>query len=434
MSRVLVLGSGVSGRAAARLAIRKGLAATVYSDDSSAMSLIEDGVGVVTGSWSADLLDGIDLVVASPGFSERSLPIVESLERGLSVISEIEFAWTYLEAPVAAVTGTNGKTTVTEAAAAMLNESGLKSGAVGNIGTALSEVVDGDYDVLVVEVSSFQLRFIDTFHPVAAAVTNVAPDHLDWHGSDMAYRRAKARIFENQTPDDRLVYDADDEGAANLVIDARSTLFPVSASRRPKGGGGLIDGALHIDGTAIEVASLTSSDPVHVIDVALAAALARRVGATPRGVTSAAASFSPGPHRRTLVFSSGGVAWVDDSKATNPHAALASIASHGSVILLAGGQPKGLDVTVLAHPKNIKAVLGFGEAGGMIAAAADDRGENVETLEAAVDRAAVLAVSGDTVLLAPGCASLDQFEDYAERGRRFADLARSAVERVGERR
>jgi UDP-N-acetylmuramoylalanine--D-glutamate ligase len=409
------------------------MTATVYSDDPSALSLIEDGVGVVTGSWSSDLLDGMDVVVASPGFSERSLPIVESLERGLAVVSEIEFAWSYLDAPVAAVTGTNGKTTVTEAAAAMLTESGLKSGAVGNIGTALSEVVDGEYDVLVVEVSSFQLRFIESFHPVAAAVTNVAPDHLDWHGSVMAYRSSKARIFENQTSDNRLVYDADDEGAANLVIDAPSTLFPVSARRRPEGGGGLVDGTLDIDGVAIEVASLTSPDPIHIVDIALAAALARSVGATPQGVTTAAATFSPGPHRRRLVLSSGGVAWVDDSKATNPHAALASIAAHGSVILLAGGQPKGLDVTVLAHPVNVKSVLGFGEAGGLIAAAAEDRGENVETLEAAVDRAATLAVPGDTVLLAPGCASFDQFEDYAERGRLFADLARKAVAQVGGR-
>jgi UDP-N-acetylmuramoylalanine--D-glutamate ligase len=371
------------------------------------------------------LLTGIDIVVASPGFSVRSLPIVESLEWGIPVWSEIEFAWRHLTKPIAAVTGTNGKTTVTEATSSMLEASGIAAPAAGNIGSPLSDFVDEPSDSLVVEVSSFQLRFIETFHPVAAAITNVAVDHLDWHGSEDAYRSAKARIFSNQVEGDLLVYDADDDGASTLVSGAMGELYPVSGSRVPPGGGGVDDGHLMVGDVRVATADLISADPIHLVNLAIAASLALRLGATPTGVAEAARTFSPGAHRRTVVAVSDGVEWVDDSKATNPHAAIASIRSHKSVILIAGGLAKGLDLRPLTEEPNLRAVIGIGAEGPVLAEAAGSRGHLVGTLDRAVDLAASLSEPGDTVLLAPGCASFDQFKSYAERGDQFASLARA---------
>jgi UDP-N-acetylmuramoylalanine--D-glutamate ligase len=286
---------------------------------------------------------------------------------------------------------------------------------------------------MVVEVSSFQLRFCEDFHPVAAAITNVAIDHLDWHGSEPSYRSAKARVFMNQTAEDLLVYDADDEGAATLVGSAQSELFPVSGRHLPPGGGGVDGDRLVIGDVAISIGDMHSSDPTHLVDIAAAGALALRMGATSEGVTRAAKGFSPGAHRRSVVGRKDGVTWVDDSKATNPHAALASIRAVGPVVLIAGGLAKGTDVTPLAQEANVRHLLGIGEAGSDLASAAGERGRDVETLDRAVELAAELAEAGDTVLLAPGCASFDQFESYAERGDRFVELVREImkVERSG---
>ena len=300
MTRVLVLGAGVSGLAAAALARDREMTVTIYTRDQPEIAL-EKGFPVASGGWDPVLLTGIDLVVASPGFPERSLPIVEALEWGIPVWSEVEFAWRHLDVPVAAVTGTNGKTTVTEAASAMLEASGIDAPAAGNIGSALSEHVDRGHAAVVVEVSSFQLRFCEEFHPTAAAITNVALDHLDWHGSEHSYRAAKARIFMNQTDEDLLVFDADDEGAASLVAGAQSELFPVSGSHLPPGGGGVDDDHLVIGGLTISIGDLVSDDPTHLVNIASASALALRMGATAEGVTKAARSFAPGPHRRSLV-------------------------------------------------------------------------------------------------------------------------------------
>ncbi len=422
MNRALVLGAGVSGLAAARLARSRGLVVTVYSEEPSPETL-EQGFAAAGGGWDPVLLTGVDLVIASPGFSERSIPIVESLEWGLPVWSEIEFAWRHLQVPIAAVTGTNGKTTVTEATSAMLEASGIDAPATGNIGSALSDHVDEDHEAIVVEVSSFQLRFCETFHPTAAAITNVAVDHLDWHGSEHSYRSAKARIFLNQSADDLLVYDADDQGAASLASSARSELFPVSGLHLPPGGGGVDDGHLVIGNVSISIGDLTSDDPIHLVNIATASALALRMGANPEGVIRAAKAFTPGAHRREVVARGHGVTWIDDSKATNPHAALASIRAHGSVILIAGGLPKGLDVTPLAREPNVRLVLGIGNAGPALVEAAGPRGRLADTLEQAVEMAAAFTEPGDTVLLAPGCASFDQFISYADRGDRFTHLA-----------
>lgn len=420
MSRLLVLGAGVSGIAAARLASRLGMAVTIF--DESAEAIAGPGHGLATGDWDPILLEGMDLVVASPGFSERSRPVVDTLERGLPIWSEIEFAYRHLDAPVVAITGTNGKTSVTEATAAMLDASGRNAPAAGNIGAPLSDFTDRTYDALVVEVSSFQLRFTEQFHPVAAAITNVAVDHLDWHGSTYSYREAKARIYANQSAGDLLVYDIDDDGAADLAAKAPSELYPVSGTRRPEGGGGVEGGTLRIGDVAVDVSDLASDDPIHLVNLACAAALALRVGATSEGVAKGAISYRPGAHRRSVVAETDDITWVDDSKATNPHAALASIRAHGPVILIAGGLAKGVDLTPLAAEDNVRMIIGIGEAGPDLVAAAGERGRLAGTLEIAVEVAARAALPGDTVLLAPGCASFDQFVSYGARGDRFGEL------------
>ena len=420
--RILVLGAGVSGRAAASLARRRGHAVTVYDEaDLDPTALLDLGVGLVSGGWDGILLDGVDVVVASPGFSERSLPLVETMEAGVPIWSEIEFAWRALDGrPVVAVTGTNGKTTVTGLTAEMLEASGIAAVAAGNIGTAFSDVVEADWEVAVVEVSSFQLRFIDRFHPRAAAILNIAADHLDWHGSVQSYAAAKARIFERQEPADLLVYDADDEGASAAASRAASVLHPVSARRRPPGGSGVSEGRLHLPGVSVPLEELGSIDPAHVVDLAVAAVLALDQGAEPGAVSQVIREFRPGSHRRTPVRTVGGVVYVDDSKATNPHAALAAIDAYESVVLIAGGLAKGLDLAPLARMPNVKAVVGLGTAGPELVAAAPAEGHLAASMGEAVQLAASLAAPGDTVLLAPGAASFDQFRSYAERGEAFA--------------
>lgn len=427
MTRVLVLGAGVSGAAAARLARSRDMAVTIYSEGPS-LGLLNAGFSVADGEWDPVLLNGVDLVIASPGFSERSLPIVEALESGLPVWSEIEFAWRHLDVPVAAITGTNGKTTVTEATSAMLSASGIDAPATGNIGSALSDHVDEGHEAVVVEVSSFQLRFCEQFHPIAAAITNVSVDHLDWHGSEHSYRSAKSRIFLNQGEEDLLVYDADDEGATSLVSAARSELFPISGDHLPPGGGGVDHGRLVIGEMSMSIGDLTSNDPIHLVNLAAAAALALRLGASPEAAVKAAGSFTPGPHRRTVVARALGVTWIDDSKATNPHAALASIRAHDSVVLIAGGLSKGLDLRPLAIEPRVRALIGIGDAGPLLVEAAGERGWLAGDLGHAVEMASHLAEPGDTVLLAPGCASFDQFESYQSRGERFSQLVQRITE------
>lgn len=327
MNRVLVLGAGVSGMAAARLARRLGMSVTIYAEEMAAEA-IGGAFSTASGGWDRELLQGIDVIVASPGFAERSAPIVDALEWGVPIWSEIEFASRHLDAPVVAITGTNGKTTVTEATSAMLTASGLRAPATGNIGSALSDQVGVDNDLVVVEVSSFQLRFIDGFHPTAAAITNLAVDHLDWHGSAAAYGMAKRRIFENQTSSDLLVYDADDEGATSLALHAPGVRFPVSGTNMPHNGGGIDNGHLVVGEVSVPVADLTSADPIHLVNLASAAALALRSGGQPESVAAEARILRSGSHRREVVASANGIVWIDDSKATNPHAAGASIRSH----------------------------------------------------------------------------------------------------------
>lgn len=414
--RTLVIGGAVSGSAAARLAARLGYRVTVYdSEPAVSQSVLAEGFSAVGGPWSADLLTGMELVIVSPGVPERAAPITDTLEAGVPLWSELEFASRHIEAPLVAVTGTNGKTTVTSLIAEMLQAGGLRAIGAGNIGTALSDVAGGQWDAVVVEASSFQLRFIEAFHPGVAVVLNVAPDHLDWHGSFTAYRQAKARIFENQSEEDLLIYDREDEGARNLVEPARSRKVSVSA-RDVLGSLSMLDLAVH--------------GPAFSTDLQAAAVAAMGLGVPIEAVHSTIRAFEPAPHRRALVGTWDDVQWVDDSKATNPHAAVASATAYRSVVLIAGGRNKGLDLSPILAVRSIRHLILLGEAAPELAEAAGEvPSTTVSSIEEAVSVADAVSKSGDTVLLAPACASFDMFPSYAARGDAFVRAVRERKER-----
>ena len=432
--RLLVLGAAVSGSAAARLGKRLGYSVTVFDQRAEAgLALVGEGIGVVTGRWDPELLAGIGLVVASPGVPLRAAPITDALEGGIRVWSEVEFGWRNLSEPfprsnVVAITGTNGKTTTTEAVAAMLSASGILAAAVGNIGTPLSEVTEGAYQALALEVSSFQLDLTEAFHPPTAILLNIAPDHLDWHPSYAGYVGAKAKIFANQVAEDLLVYDSDDPGAASVAARAPGRMHPVSGRERPAGGSGPASGSLHLPGVSVPLDSLPGRDPALLVDLTAAAVAAIDRGARPEAVAEVSRRFRPGSHRRELVAESAGLTFVNDSKATNPHAALAAIGSFRSVVLIAGGLDKGLDITPLASAPNVRFVVAIGAAAGtLVQASGPGRAAAADSMGEAVALAVRMARSGDTVLLAPGCASFDMFDDYAARGEAFVSAVRAVI-------
>lgn len=417
--RTLILGAAVSGAAAAGLAARLGYEVSIYDRSSkSTIPLRDKGYAVHSGTWTDRLLAGVDLVVASPGFVEHSDPVQHALAGGTEVISELEFGTRQLNAPYVAVTGTNGKTTVTSTITDMLTESGISAISAGNIGTPVSGLSDDPAAVVVLEASSFQLRFIDRFRPVAAGIVNVAADHLDWHGSVSAYGSAKARIFENMRTSGIVVYGADDPGATELAASAQCRTIGVSGISVSDDGVGPINGSMQVGG---KVFAVPTTDPSWLTDLGIAVVVASSLGATDAGIATVLAGFTPGLHRRRTVGTDRGITWIDDSKATNPHAARAAAEAYESVVLLAGGRNKDLDLSTIA-PASVRHVVAFGEAAPSIATGVGTPVTVVDDLASAVVAANRLAVSGDTVLLAPGCASFDEFESYAARGERFAEL------------
>lgn len=420
--RTLVVGAGVSGRAAAALASGLGDEVMVFDRKAEAVADLASSYPTATGDWSSELLDRADRVVASPGVPEHAPEVRDALMAGVPVISEVELAASIAEAPIVAVTGTNGKTTVTGLITAMLGAAGKKAVATGNIGTAFAEVAGGPWDVFVVEVSSFQLRFTERFHPRVAVLLNIAEDHLDWHGTLRAYSAAKSMIFQNQDANDLLIYDIDDPGASAAVAGASSKLLPVSGTRRPDGGSGPDGDRLVTSGGSLPLGKML--DPSFIVDVAAAAAAADWFGASLDSLAGVISAFEPGPHRRTRVGSWNGVDWIDDSKATNPHAALAAVAAYPSVVLIAGGRNKGLDLSPLVRAATVKHLVAIGEAAdSLVAAGGPDRVTRAASMTGAVAAAAAFAVTGDTVLLAPGCASFDMFQSYSARGDAFAEAA-----------
>jgi len=425
--RYLLVGAGLSGlRDVARSVALAGHELLLFDEEASVEAPRgADNVTVLGRQWSREYLSGVDRVVTSPWFPANKPPLSDALAEGIDVITEAGFGLEHLTIDYVAVTGTNGKTTVTQAATAMLVASGVDAVAAGNIGTPVSALSDSDADVAVLELSSYQLLFMGAFKPRAAALLNIAQDHLDWHGSVEAYVAAKAAIFATMGDADLLAYNADDPVVVETVASERCRLVPCSGIRVPDGGNGVDAGEVVI-GTQRYATAMT--DPSFLFDLVAAATIATVVGATPQGIAHVLATFTPDKHRRQTIATIDGVTWVDDSKATNPHAAVAAAAAFTDVILLAGGQNKDLDLSVLVDLPTVRTLIAFGEAGPLIAAEASHDVIVTESLAQAFAKATTIANKGDTVLLAPGCASFDEFTSYAERGDAFASLVRSYEE------
>ena len=426
MSRVLVVGLARSGRAAASLLARLGH--EVVAVDAAPVDVPDlTAAGVdVRASW-VDPVPGIDLVVKSPGVPGDALPVSAARAAGVSVISEVELAARNLANPIIGVTGTNGKTTTTELTAHLLATAGIPALACGNQGTPLSGLV-GEVDPatwLVVECSSFQLEDVDTFHPRAAVLLNVTPDHLDRHRGLAAYLAAKLRIFENQGPGDLSVLPRavalTGRGRARHLDDAAAGPGAVAWAK---------DGLHHAELGMVARWEQVALRGRHNRQNAMAAvALAAHAGAGAAALAAGLAGFPGVAHRLELVAEIDGVRYVNDSKATNPDAAIAALDAYPErVHLIAGGRGKGAPFAPLAAAARAAVVRSYlvGEAAGEIADAFAKEGIAVEraaTVTAAVRAAAARATPGDVVLLAPACTSFDQYSSFEERGTDF----RSAV-------
>jgi UDP-N-acetylmuramoylalanine--D-glutamate ligase len=334
---------------------------------------------------------------------------------------------------VAAITGTNGKTTVTTLVAAMLRASGRRAVAAGNIGVPLIEAVRSDAEVAVAEVSSFQLQFTETFRPAVSCWLNLAPDHLDWHPSLAHYRDAKARIWANQRHGDTAVVNADDAVVSSAARDIPQGVRVLSFGMRQ-------DADFHQEGdhlagpdggTLLPIRDLPRALPHDVANALAAAAVALSAGATPAGCRQGLVGTPLLPHRVSLVAEGAGVRWYDDSKATTPASVLAAVAGFPSVVLIAGGRNKGLDLRALAATvPPVRAVVAIGEAAPEVEAAFAGLVpvRSAGTMDAAVGAAASVARPGDAVLLSPGCASFDWYTSYAARGEHFASLVSRHIE------
>lgn len=436
-TRVLVLGLGVSGEAAGRHLLGMGANVTVVDEADDAVlreraSGLSDAL-VVLGDRTAgaDTATAVDLVVASPGVPEHATALDAARGAGVPVWSEVELAYRLARAPILGITGTNGKTTTTQMLAAALSESGVRTTAAGNIGFPLVDAAVEDREVIVAELSSFQLRHVVSFSSPVAVLLNIAHDHLDWHGSFDAYLAAKARLFERQEPQDWAIHH-DDERCSQVAAGSGGSRVAFTAGPPPSGGAGVADGAIVVPrGAVVDVGALRARGKPAIANAVAAAAAAAAFGAPLEPVGRALAGFEPLPHRMELVATVGGVSFVNDSKATNPHAVLAALEGADRVVLIAGGRNKGLDLSVLTVAAGaVRAVVAIGEAGPAIAdlfAAEGVAAERAGSMDEAVARAAALGEPGDTVLLSPGCASFDMFADYKARGEAF----RAAVKRLG---
>ncbi|MFD3543354.1 UDP-N-acetylmuramoyl-L-alanine--D-glutamate ligase [Streptomyces sp. NPDC058662] len=480
---ITVAGLGVSGVSAARALAGLGAVVTVVDNGDGdaqrarAAELAEQGIEVRFGTQdggprAGDVLpEGTELVVTSPGWKPDSPLFAAAAAAGVEVVGDVEIAWLLRErgqelraarsgapagaprrepAPWLAITGTNGKTTTTQMLASILKAAGLRTAAVGNIGTPIIDVVLGEqeYDVLAVELSSYQLHWAPSVRAHSAAVLNLAPDHLDWHGSMEAYAADKGRIYEGNTV--ACVYNASDPATEDLVVAAdveegcRAIGFTLGAPGPSMLG--VVDGIL-VDRAFVEnrqknaqelaqVEDVNPPAPHNIANALAAAALARAFGVEPRAVRDGLRDFRPDAHRVAHVDVVASVSYVDDSKATNTHAAEASLAAFEPVVWIAGGLAKGatFDELVQKSAKRLRGAVLMGADRALIAEALARHAPEVPVVDlartdtgamlAAVREAARLAEPGDTVLLAPACASMDMFANYNKRGDAFAEAVR----------
>ena len=432
--RVVVVGGGRSGVAAAELAAARGASVTLTDlkdrlpDEARLRSA---GVTLALGGHPPDLLAGADLIVLSPGVAWGQRWFDAARAARVPAIGEIELAWRFLRGRVVAVTGTKGKSTTTTLIGRMLQASGLRTTAGGNLGQALStQVAESTPETIhVVEVSSFQLEETDTFHPWIAVLLNVSADHLDRHATFDEYVRAKQRVFANQERDDWAVVNADDPQALAMArrSHARQRRFSLETALDEgivTSGGWIVDRTTGGETPLIPLSAIRLLGRHLVGDVCAAAAASRLAGATPEAMTQAVASFGGLEHTLEPVAEIGGVRFVNDTKATNIEAARRSIESfnHG-VVPIMGGRYKGGEFRDLRDlvAQRVTAIIAIGEARRLVR---DALGDLVPVREASSMRDAVRAAmaaapQGGTVVLAPACSSFDMFADYAERGRAF---------------
>ncbi|GGZ49386.1 UDP-N-acetylmuramoyl-L-alanine--D-glutamate ligase [Streptomyces bluensis] len=460
---ITVAGLGVSGISAARALAGLGASVVVVDggdsevlrEKAAALESSLEGVRVRLGDGDT-LPEGTDLVVTSPGWKPTSPLFAAAAEAGVDVVGDVEIAWR-LRGPDAppwlAVTGTNGKTTTTRMLASILRAAGLRTAAVGNIGTPIIDIVLGeeaysDLDVLAVELSSYQLHWAPSLRAHSAAVLNLAPDHLDWHGSMEAYAADKGRIYEGNRV--ACVYNVADKATEDLVREAdveegcRAIGFTLGTPGPSQLGvveGILVDRAFVEDRQKnaqelAEVADVNPPAPHNIANALAAAALARAFGVPAKAVRDGLRAFRPDAHRIEHVADVDQVAYVDDSKATNTHAAEASLAAYESIVWIAGGLAKGatFDELVAKSAQRLRGAVLIGADRGLIREALARHAPEVPVVDldrtdtgamlAAVQEARALARAGDTVLLAPACASMDMFVNYNKRGDAFAEAVR----------
>jgi UDP-N-acetylmuramoylalanine--D-glutamate ligase len=451
---VLVAGARVTGRAILAALTPLGVRATLTDDSPSALTAYaQSGVAVIDAANAADRITEYDLVVTSPGLPPTAPVLAAAAAAGVPIWGDVELAWQLDNSGRygpprrwLVVTGTNGKTTTTSMLHAMLVAAGRRVLLCGNIGDPVLDVLDQPAELLAVELSSFQLHWAPSLRPEAGVVLNVAEDHLDWHGTMDAYARDKARVLDGRVA----VVGLDDPVAAGLLARAAAPVRVGFRLGEPAPGelgvrdGLLVDNAFGEQLALAEAASIPVAGPVGVLDALAAAALARAVDAPPQAIADALAGFRVGRHRAEVVDVVDGVTYVDDSKATNPHAAQASIAAYPRVVWIAGGLLKGASVDELAAAvanRLVGAVL-IGRDRTLIRDALSRHAPDVPVVEvvtgedpgvqgeiedsvtrlmtAVIAAARGLAGPGDTVLLAPAGASFDQFSSYGQRGDAFA--------------
>ncbi len=449
--KVLVAGAGVTGRSVADALTEAGAHVTVTDADAGRLGGLAD-TGATLVPALAEPPEGTDLVVTSPGWRPESPLLVAAAQAGIEVIGDVELAWRIgqrqARPPVwLAVTGTNGKTTTVGMLEAILKAAGVHAVACGNVGFAVLDAVRAGYHVLAVELSSFQLHWSSSLAPRASVVLNVAEDHIDWHGDMAAYAAAKGRIHARS---DVVIYNAQDATSVSVAVDhagaeAKRVGFSLNSPRPYEVGvveDLLVDRAFVPDPirAAEELATLADvrpQGPHNVANALAAATLARAYGVPPEAVRDGLRAYQPGAHRAVEVAEIDGVRYIDDSKATNPHAAAFSLAAHRSVVWIAGGLLKGASVDQLVADvaERLRGVVLMGADADVIGTALARHAPDVpvtrvtsghdEPMTAAVEAARGLARSGDVVLLAPAAASMDMFRDYAARGEAFAAAVRA---------
>ena len=448
--RVLVVGLGKSGVASALFLEQRG-ARVAVSDAKTEEQLpqeipllLDHGISVETGQHGERTFRDQDLIVISPGVPFDVPQLVQARALGIPVIGEVELAARYLKGKVVAITGSNGKTTTTALAGKTIASGGRRTLVGGNIGTPAISFVETSTDDtwVVLEISSFQLETVESFHPKIAVVLNVTPDHLDRHYTFENYVAAKARVFENQTADDFAVMNADNPPCVAMGARTKAQVYWFSRLKPVERGAFVSDGRIiwrdpKAESEVMPISEISLKGSHNVENVLAGVCVGMLAGIEPAQIRRAVSEFKAVEHRLEYVATVRGVEYYNDSKATNVDATIKALESFpGRIHLILGGKDKGSDYSAL-NPllkERVRRVYTIGAAAAKIESQV--RGVevvNAGTLEAAVKRAGESASSGDVVLLAPACASFDQFVSYEHRGRVFKEQVRQLASRDHER-